>query len=76
LTLLSIVIPVYNERNTVREIVRCVEAVSLSGIGKEIILALEPEPGCVLESTEDAIRFFEQMEFPDTLEGLNLYNPI
>jgi glycosyltransferase involved in cell wall biosynthesis len=38
LTLLSIVIPVYNERNTVQEIVRCVEAVSLPGIGKEIIL--------------------------------------
>jgi len=41
--------------------------------GKEIILALEPEPGCVLESTEDAIHFFEQMAFPDELkDGIGL----
>ncbi|MCL5884157.1 MAG: glycosyltransferase family 2 protein [Deltaproteobacteria bacterium] len=38
MTLLSVVIPVYNERNTIREIVRSVEAVSLPGIAKEILL--------------------------------------
>lgn len=32
--------------------------------GKRIILALEPEPGCLLETAEDAIRFFETMDFP------------
>lgn len=35
--------------------------------GKEIILSLEPEPGCVLETTTDAVRFFEQMKFPEGL---------
>jgi glycosyltransferase involved in cell wall biosynthesis len=38
LNLLSVVIPVYNEKNTIREIVRSVEAVSLPGIEKEILL--------------------------------------
>ena len=38
MTLLSIVIPAYNEKSTLREIVRRVEAVSLPGIQKEIIL--------------------------------------
>jgi hypothetical protein len=27
--------------------------------GREIVLALEPEPGCYLERTDDAVRFFE-----------------
>ena len=38
MTLLSVVIPVYNEKDTIREIVRSVESVNLPGIGKEIIL--------------------------------------
>jgi glycosyltransferase involved in cell wall biosynthesis len=38
LTLLSVVIPVYNEKNTIREIIRSVEAVSLPGIETEIHL--------------------------------------
>ena len=38
MTLLSVVIPVFNERDTLLEIVRCVEAVSLDGIAKEIVL--------------------------------------
>lgn len=41
--------------------------------GKEIILSLEPEPGCVLETTADVVRFFEQMEFPENLrEGIGI----
>ncbi|NTU42177.1 MAG: metabolite traffic protein EboE [Nitrospirales bacterium] len=36
--------------------------------GKEIILSLEPEPGCVLESTEDAVQFFQRMGFPKELQ--------
>jgi len=27
--------------------------------GREVVLALEPEPGCYLERTDDAVRFFE-----------------
>ncbi|MBI5056102.1 MAG: metabolite traffic protein EboE [Nitrospirae bacterium] len=37
--------------------------------GKEIILSLEPEPGCVLETTEDVVSFFGQMNFPGQLKG-------
>jgi len=32
--------------------------------GREIVLALEPEPGCVLETTADVCRFFADMSFP------------
>lgn len=35
---LSIIIPVYNEKNTIKEILRKIEAVKLNGIEKEIIL--------------------------------------
>ncbi len=38
MTLLSVVIPVFNEKDTLLEIVRCVEAVSMAGITKEIVL--------------------------------------
>lgn len=37
--------------------------------GKEIILSLEPEPGCVLETTDNVLRFFEQMQFPEDVKG-------
>jgi sugar phosphate isomerase/epimerase len=32
--------------------------------GKQIILALEPEPGCLLETARDVVSFFERMDFP------------
>ena len=35
--------------------------------GKVIMLSLEPEPGCLLETTGDIITFFERMNFPDTM---------
>jgi len=35
--------------------------------GKTIVLALEPEPGCFLETTEHIISFFERMNFSDEL---------
>lgn len=38
--------------------------------GKEIVLALEPEPGCLLETTEEVCRFFAQLALPDALRGL------
>lgn len=38
--------------------------------GKEIVLCLEPEPGCVLETTEDLVRFIEQMGFPRALGNM------
>jgi len=31
--------------------------------GRTVVLALEPEPGCLLESTEDVLRFFEDRLF-------------
>lgn len=38
MTKLSIIIPVYNEKNTIREILKRIEAVKLDGIEKEMIL--------------------------------------
>jgi hypothetical protein len=35
--------------------------------GKEILLAMEPEPACVLETTMDVVHFFEQLNLPDHL---------
>jgi hypothetical protein len=38
---------------------------------KEIVLALEPEPACMLETTDDAISFFErELWSPGSLEDL------
>ena len=36
--------------------------------GKEIILSLEPEPGCLLETVEDFLLFFEKMKVPEGLK--------
>lgn len=38
--------------------------------GKRIHLGLEPEPDCLLETTEEAIRFFEKYLFIDVQEAL------
>ena len=38
--------------------------------GIEIVLALEPEPRCVLETTPEAVAFFERMDFPPPLADL------
>jgi sugar phosphate isomerase/epimerase len=35
--------------------------------GKMIVLAMEPEPGCVLETTPDVVRFFEELDLPHAL---------
>jgi sugar phosphate isomerase/epimerase len=35
--------------------------------GREILLALEPEPGCLIETTDDAIRLFESLDLPEAL---------
>jgi hypothetical protein len=35
--------------------------------GKLILLALEPEPGCLLETVHEVISYFERMAFPDEL---------
>lgn len=37
--------------------------------GKDIVLALEPEPGCWLETAFDVTSFFERMCFPDSLRN-------
>lgn len=35
--------------------------------GKTIVVALEPEPGCFLETTEEVVDFFEESDFPPAL---------
>jgi hypothetical protein len=35
--------------------------------GKDMVLSLEPEPGCVLETADDVVSFFEEMNFPEEL---------
>jgi hypothetical protein len=35
--------------------------------GKTIVLALEPEPGCLLETTDEVCRFFDSLKFPARL---------
>ncbi len=35
--------------------------------GKEILLCMEPEPGCVLETTPDVVEFFARLDLPQTL---------
>jgi len=37
--------------------------------GKEICLSLEPEPGCILETTSEVVRFFEQFNLPAHLRS-------
>jgi hypothetical protein len=37
--------------------------------GKKIILSLEPEPGCMIETTADVLLFFERMGLPDNLRS-------
>jgi hypothetical protein len=36
--------------------------------GKKIVLALEPEPGCIVETTDELCRFFGAMAFPPDLQ--------
>jgi hypothetical protein len=35
--------------------------------GRDIVLSLEPEPGCVLETGGDVVSFFDVMDFPEGL---------
>ena len=37
--------------------------------GREIVLALEPEPGCLLETTDEVCRFFSELDFPPDLRS-------
>lgn len=38
--------------------------------GKEILLALEPEPGCRLQTTDDVVAFFGDLDLPPALRSL------
>jgi sugar phosphate isomerase/epimerase len=38
--------------------------------GRRIVLALEPEPGCVLERTDDVLACFERLALPPALRDL------
>lgn len=37
--------------------------------GKEIVLSMEPEPGCVLESTRDVVEFFARLGLSPAQQG-------
>jgi hypothetical protein len=36
-------------------------------LGRDIVLALEPEPGCLLETTDEVCHFFAQLDLPADL---------
>jgi hypothetical protein len=41
--------------------------------GKRIVLALEPEPSCFLETTDEVVAFFDRMSFSDELrQGIGI----
>jgi len=40
---------------------------SAQATGREVVLAIEPEPGCVLETTEEVVRWFEELALPPSL---------
>ena len=55
---LSIIIPAYNEKNTISEIIRQVQAVSLPGLEKEVIVVVTRDGSIFLEqkrTTLDAL---------------------
>jgi hypothetical protein len=37
--------------------------------GKEILLSIEPEPGCILETTNDVVAFFADLALPPTQQA-------
>ncbi len=47
----------------------------LETTGKEITLALEPEPMCLLETSDEAVRFFEERLFDSASRALNTFSP-
>ena len=58
-----------DERLVRKNVLRTLEHLDLLAqkSGKTIILALEPEPGCMLETTDDVATFMEKMHFPSHL---------
>lgn len=58
---------VYHVRQNIIHVLEHIDSLKQRS-GKEIILAFEPEPGCALETTEDVLRFFEKMKFPEELK--------
>ena len=52
-----------------RNVVAALQALDLIAqrTGKEIVLALEAEPGCELETTAEVIAFFEELKLPAAL---------
>ena len=57
------------ERQAVRHIRQALEFLDrlAQKSGKEITLAIEPEPNCALETTPDVVRFFAQLNLPASL---------
>lgn len=46
----------------------CVARVAQT-VGKRLVLSVEPEPGCYLETTDDVVRFFETLPFSAELRS-------
>ena len=61
---ISIIIPVYNEKNTVEQVLRAVEAVDLSGAEKEIIII---DDGST-DGTESVLKRLENINSEWSLE--------
>ncbi len=55
-------------RRNLREVLEHIEEIKQKK-GKHILLSLEPEPGCVLETAADIVAFFDIMAFPETLRA-------
>jgi sugar phosphate isomerase/epimerase len=59
-------------RQNLLDVVEHLDGLKQAG-GREIVLALEPEPGCLLETTAEAVRFIERLALPGHLrESLGL----
>ena len=67
---LSVIMPVYNEKHTLSEILKRVEAVKLENLNKEIILVDDMST----DGTRDILRELESKynkQFSDVYEALN-----
>ncbi len=53
-------------RQNVLSVVEHLDRLAASS-GKVIVLAFEPEPGCVIETTEQAIELFDRLALPEAL---------
>lgn len=63
----SIVIPVYNEKNTIRDIIAAVEAVPLSGLEREIVMVDD----CSKDGTRDILKSLPEGKYKIFYQDVN-----